>query len=366
MTYFYVMKNQILYAILAALLVLFSGCDRDEEKPKSKKLAKKRLDFFNINYQTKRYIYGDTVQFEVKNLSKTKVLDSVVLQCFDQKLAVLGLGTNQVPSVDMKLGTEDYNFIAYFSDKTYQVKQRSIDIYPLSAPKAISYTVLAKYPHDVKSYTQGLQFDKGEVYESTGQVGKSVIRKNNLKTGEVFQINYLEQNHFGEGMTVVGNEIYQLTWKARTGYIFDKASLKFKSNFLFPDAIDGWGLTWTGDHFIVSDGSNKLWKWNRELSRVDFVNVADNSQGYKALNELEYIDGVIYANVYQTYLILKIDVNTGQVLGKVDLKNILTPLEKAQLKQFDEVLNGIAYNKEEDVFYLTGKHWPFLYEVKFD
>ena len=366
MIYFYVMKNQILFTCLAVLLGLFSGCDHEDEKPKSKKLAKKQLDFFEINYQTKRYNYGDTLRFDLKNLSKSKMLDSVVLQCLDQKLAVLRPGVNKVPSVKMKLGTEVYSFRAYFSDKSYQVKQRSIDIYPIDKPKPINYKVLAKYPHDVKSYTQGLQFINGELYESTGQVGKSIIRKNDLKTGEALKMNYLKQDHFGEGMTVVGDEVYQLTWKARTGYIFDQVSLKLKSNFLFPDAIDGWGLTWTGDHFVVSDGSNKLWSWNKELRRIDFVTVADNTQGYTSLNELEYIDGVIYANVYQTYTILKIDAQTGQVLGKVDLENLLTPLEKSQLKQFDEVLNGIAYNKVEDVFYLTGKHWPFLYEVKFD
>ena len=358
------MKNRIVLSCLFFLITLSTGCDFEDKKPSSKKAPKKQIDFFQISYPTKRFVYSDSINFEIKNLSKGANLDSVVILSFNQKLSALKVGKNLIQASEMRLGSVNYTFRAYFSDNTYQDKTRSIDIYSDFEPQDIKYQIVAEHHHDEQAYTQGLQYIDGELFESTGQYKQSVVRKVDIETGKTLMQTPIQPNHFGEGLTVVDDKVYQLTWRSRTGYIFDKTTLEMQSLFDYPDQIEGWGFTWTGDHFVVSDGSNKLWFWNKDLRRIDFVNVADQHSEYQNLNELECVNGAIYANVYQSDIILKIGATSGRVIGKLDLSNLMTPIERMNLKPNDEVLNGIAYNREKDIFYLTGKDWPKLYEVK--
>jgi glutaminyl-peptide cyclotransferase len=226
------------------------------------------------------------------------------------------------------------------------------------APVA-GYRVVKVYPHDRQAFTQGLQYVDGVLYEGTGQHGQSGIRKVKLETGEVLQHQPLDAKYFGEGITVWGDTIVQLTWQAETGFVYDKASFKQKRTFSYPG--EGWGLTHDGARLIMSDGSAAL----RFLDPATFketgrVTVRDGATPVKHLNELEFVKGEILANVWQTTRIARISPKSGDVVGWIDLTGLLEPREAAGT----DVLNGVAYDAAGDRLFVTGKWWPKLFEIK--
>ncbi len=219
--------------------------------------------------------------------------------------------------------------------------------------------VVKEYPHDVKSYTQGLFFEDGQLYESTGQYGQSTFRKVDLKTGEPQRKLDFSRKYFVEGSVMFGNELFVLTWTNRVAFVYDASTLEYKATYSYPR--EGWGLTTDGESLIASDGSASLYFMGKDFRVSRKVTVKMNGQPVRFLNELEYIDGKIWANVYTSDLIVIIDPATGNVEAVVDCTCLLPD----RLRTGDtDVLNGIAYNPADRKIYLTGKNWPKLYEVR--
>ena len=223
-----------------------------------------------------------------------------------------------------------------------------------------SYNVVNTYPHDRSAFTQGLVFEDGVLYEGTGLNGRSTLRRVELETGEVLQIHELPAQFFGEGVTVYGNDIIQLTWQSHVGFVYDRDSFELLQEFNY--STQGWGITHDGERLIMSDGTATLYFLDPEtFEEIGRVGVYDNDGSVNRLNELEYVQGEIYANVWQTNCIARIDPQTGQVVGWIELKGLLTPEDRGELV---DVLNGIAYDAENARLFVTGKLWPKLFEIE--
>ncbi len=238
-----------------------------------------------------------------------------------------------------------------------------------SVPIAIPYDVVREYPHDPAAFTEGLEFRGGILYESTGRYGTSDIRKVDLQTGKVLAVHKMEARYFGEGMTVLNNKIYQLTYREGKGFVYNMNTLKEERTFTFP-APEGWGMTNNGTHLIFDDGTNILHFLNpATFTEVKRLAVTDEHGPVNELNEPELIKGFIYANQWQTDYILKIDTITGRVIGRADLSSLrervgIPPLSADP--NAPEVLNGIAYDAATNRIFVTGKNWPKLIEIRLD
>jgi glutamine cyclotransferase len=230
-------------------------------------------------------------------------------------------------------------------------------------PKAISYSVLNTFPHDTSSFTEGLLIYKGELYESTGEKGQSRLMKIDLKTGKRLMSVDLDKKYFGEGIVIVNDTIYMLTYQDRVGFMYSVKDFKKLGEFTF-SSPEGWGMTCNGKEIIASDGSSNLYYYQPgtfRLLRTQSITEA-GSLSFN-INELEYIDGYIYANQWQQPYIFKIDATTGQIVGKIDLGQLTSRIKSSY--PFADVLNGIAYDDSTKKIYITGKRWPELYEVQF-
>jgi glutamine cyclotransferase len=231
-----------------------------------------------------------------------------------------------------------------------------------NAPAPVhGFKVVRSYPHDRQAFTQGLEFVDGVLYESTGMNGRSGIRKVNLATGEVLQVQPLDAAYFGEGITVWKNRIIQLTWQSGIGFVYDRDTLQQQRSFRYTG--EGWGLTHDGKRLFMSDGadSGTLRLLDPEsLRQVGTLAVKDGGRPVGKLNELEYVKGEIYANVWTTERIAMISPSSGRVTGWIDLQGLLDPRERAGT----DVLNGIAYDAKGDRLFVTGKLWPRIFEIQ--
>ncbi len=231
---------------------------------------------------------------------------------------------------------------------------------PLGTVPVYTYKVVNTYPHDPNAFTQGLVFEDGVLYEGTGLYGNSTLRKVGLETGAILLIHKLPAQFFGEGVTIYGNKISQLTWRSNVGYVYDKESFALLQEFNYP--TEGWGITHDGTHLIMSDGTSTLHFLDPETyEEVHRVEVLDRGSPVTRLNELECVQGIIYANVWQTDRIAMIAPSTGQVVGWIDLEGLLGEEDRIQRVG---VLNGIAYDAEDDRLFVTGKWWPKLFEIE--
>lgn len=229
------------------------------------------------------------------------------------------------------------------------------------APKTISYAIVKTYPHDTSSFTQGLIFYKGELYEGTGEYGRSHLLKVGLNDGKIQKSATLDAKFFGEGVTILKDTIYQLTWQEKVVFAYTLPDFKKVKEFTID--TEGWGITTNGQELIVSDGSSNLYYYNPstfQLLRTQ--SVTENGSLSFNLNELEYIDGYIYANQWQAPYILKIDPGSGAIVAKVDLTDIWKRVKAKD--PVADVPNGIAYDTSSKKIYITGKKWPELYEIE--
>ncbi|TCJ19649.1 glutaminyl-peptide cyclotransferase [Flaviaesturariibacter flavus] len=237
----------------------------------------------------------------------------------------------------------------------------SVENSTTSGTPQISYTVAGAYPHDVTSFTEGLSFYKGELWESTGENGKSWLLQVDLASGARKKAVKLDEKYFGEGVIILRDTIYQLTYKEKTVLVYDAKTLQLIKSLPLAQP-EGWGLTTDGTNLIASDGSSNLYYYEPGTFRLlRTQGVTENNMPVSMINELEYINGFIYANVWQTNEIVKIDAGSGQIVGRMDLSQ-LAVRAKAKNPNVD-VLNGIAYNPDTKKFYVTGKNWPELYEL---
>ncbi len=230
----------------------------------------------------------------------------------------------------------------------------------LLSPTRYTYRVVKTFPHDTSAFTQGFEFHDGYLYEGTGLNGHSSIRKVELKTGEVLQRYDVPQKYFGEGITIWGDKIIELTWRSHTGFIYDRDTFKPLGEFHY--ATEGWGLTHDREKIIMSDGTSRLHFLDpnsfREIGSID---VFDDTGSVKYLNELEYIDGKIYANIWRTDYIAVIEPTTGQVVSYIDLTGILPDSLRTG---HEDVLNGIAFDRTNRRLFVTGKKWSKIFEIE--
>jgi glutamine cyclotransferase len=264
-----------------------------------------------------------------------------------------------------KLGKHTISALVFYENKTKKV-EKPVYFMADSAPILYTCKIINTYPHDPKAYTQGLEYHDGYLYESTGRKGSSSIRKVEIKTGKVLQQIDLDRKYFGEGITIFNHKIYQLTWQSGIGFIYDLATFKKLGSFNYKKSREGWGLTHNKTQLIKSDGTENIWFLNPDtLAEESYIEAYTNTQKVEELNELEYINGKIYANRWQLNSLIIIDPTSGKVDGVANLNSLKTEIEHEQvINDVDEVLNGIAYDKEHDRLFVTGKLWSKLYEIQ--
>jgi glutaminyl-peptide cyclotransferase len=262
-------------------------------------------------------------------------------------------GTGKVGQVILKI-------IVYYNDSLQESHAASLVVLSNIVPKEYSYQVVRKYPHDADAYTQGLVYENGLLYESTGLEGKSSLRIVNISDGKPEKSIPLDKVFFGEGIALFKDQIYQITYKSQVGFVYDKKTLEQIRSFDY-QIKEGWGLTTDGNNLVMSDGSSQLYFIEPEyFTQVDRVEVFDNKGMIPSLNELEFIHGKILANVYGESYIVIIDPLSGKVLGKLDLHKLMP---KGFEGDMGKVLNGIAFNPQTGHLFITGKDWPVLYEL---
>jgi glutamine cyclotransferase len=226
-------------------------------------------------------------------------------------------------------------------------------------PQVYSYTIINTYPHDRNAFTEGLLIDDGVLYESTGLYGNSSLRRVELETGEVLQTYTLSPQYFGEGIAAYEGKIIQLTWRSQTGFVYDEGS--FESLQEFEYSTEGWGITYDGSHLIMSDGTSTLYFLDPEnFQKTGQIEVYDPAGSIDNLNELEYVKGDVYANIWMEERIAIINPQTGQIIGWINM----TGLQSTQNQDMNDVLNGIAFDEKADRLFVTGKRWSQLFEIK--
>lgn len=304
-------------------------------------------------------------QFEVMIVSENKnqIPDSVKLFFDGKQMGQLTAEpwTFLVPSsATSTTGRKPVKAIAYRDNKIQTVTRFAI-VHSDIVPEIRSYRIIHTYPHDREAFTQGLFYNSGVLYEGTGQESGSSLREVALETGKVLRQHNLDPSLFGEGITLYKDRIYQVTWTSKVGFVYDRSSFSVLNRIYFQ--TQGWGLTTMNEKIVMSDGSNNLYFYEPEMfSLISGIEVYDNEKKVDQLNELEFIKGEIWANIWQTDLIARIDPVTGKVNSYIDLGSLYPESERRQNNS--DVLNGIAYDAENDRVFVTGKRWPKLYEIK--
>jgi len=325
-------------------LVFLKACG-DEATPK-----------ITLKPNANTYVAGDTLTVDLRH-KKSLALTQVQYFLDDAPITLPYVFTEE------KLGDHLLTASAQLEGKEVKAKERSVRLLKSSPPELWTYTLLNEYPHDQEAYTQGLEFDGEILYESTGLNGKSSLRKVNYTSGEIIQSIPLDATYFGEGLTLLNDKVYQLTWQENTGFIYDKESLNMKTSFSYDQSKEGWGLCNDGEFLYKSDGTAKIWKLDPDTGKeLGYIEATTNKTILKNINELEWVDGKIYANTYQSQkeVVVIIDPSTGAIEAVVDFSGLKEKV--AQIPSLN-VLNGIAYHPQRKTFFITGKNWNKLFEV---
>jgi len=339
-----------IYKLLTATLLLFvlMSCGSNSNQKKN---------FFTIttNADKGTISIDETLKLSIEN-KRNYTIDSVVYKLNGKPIS------DGYILKSHKLGKYPIEALVYYNGNDTQAVTSSITILNNTPPKIYKYNIINQYPHDITSYTQGLEFYNGKLYESTGQYKESKLRQIDYKTGEVVKNINLADAYFGEGLTIMNDKMYQLTWKSNTGFVYDVNTFEKTGSFSYGNSKEGWGLTHNDTHIYKSDGSENIWLLNPEnLIEEDKIQVYTNKGKITDINEMEWINGKIYANRYQRNGVAIINPENGAVEGVIDftpLKNKVTQHEKL------DVLNGIAYNPDTKTIFVTGKRWDKLFEVE--
>ncbi|WP_425237356.1 glutaminyl-peptide cyclotransferase [Ulvibacterium sp.] len=342
--------NILKFITINSFWLLFLACGSGNTKPSS-------LFAIELEGNKNKFKKNETVAIGLKN-KKEKTIHSVTYSIDGKEMPISGNTiTLDIPTLGNKLlkATVDY-------DESSVEITKKIKVLASKAPEIYTYKIINEYPHDINAYTQGLEFHNDTLYESTGQKGTSWLRKLDFEKGEVLHQIDLDDTYFGEGITILNGKIYQLTWRGRIGFVYDLKSLKKLDNFQYGKSKEGWGLTNDGDKIFKSDGTEKIWFLDPgTLTEIGNIQTVTDKSIFNMANELEYVDGKIYANVYQKESMMIIDANSGAIEGVVNfggLKKKVTQHEKLN------VLNGVAYHPKRKTFFVTGKNWDKLFEVQ--
>jgi glutaminyl-peptide cyclotransferase len=316
----------------------------------------------NIESTHNKIVYGDDIKVDISvklkdgELKQTNIyLDSILLTSNENEDFTYTI------SKFNRLGKHTLKVQSVKTDEIEGIYYKTFEVFSNINPEKYTYEVVNSFPHDTASYTEGFEIHKDWLYEGTGQNGKSKLMKTNLKTGKVNQSVKLADKYFGEGITIFDGRIYQLTYKSKIGFVYDLNNMTKIDSFYF-ESNEGWGMTHDDQHVIMSDGTNVLTYLDPYTYKpVKRLQVYDNNNAMVYLNELEYSDGYIYANVWTTFLIVKIDSQTGKIVSKIDLDGILT---MTKTENPVEYLNGIAIDAASKKMYITGKLYPKVFEIK--
>ena len=340
--------------VLTLLVTFFIGCGSESDNPN---------DFFSVSVKDakKSYKTSDNLKVSIQN-KKNKTIESITYT-LDAQGAVTSEDNSEknIQLSGQKMGKRNLTAEIKADGSTYTVSKEII-ITASQTPKLYGYKVLESYPHDIDAFTQGLEFENDTLYESTGQRKKSTLRKTNFETGAVLKNQKLEDQYFAEGITILNDKIYQLTWQRNTGFIYDLNSFNKTGSFVYGTSKEGWGLCNDGTKIYKSDGTEKIWTLNQgTLAEESYIEIYTNTSKIPKVNELEWVDGKIYANVWQRDAIAIVNPNNGAVEGVIDMKGL-----QAQVTQHEtlDVLNGIAYNGEPNILYVTGKNWDKLFKIE--
>ncbi len=367
-------RSKLLILNLGLLIIVFLSCQSrvpsetnnesnviTNDPVKSAPVIKRS---FRITSPSKneQFTIGNKVNISVKGIKPGSEPDSLVVMANNERMGLLDLETKSfvLETVDFNTGSLRITLFAYKTGKSGSSKTVSIILKSDIIPAEWTYTIVHTFPHDRQAYTQGLAYEDGYLYEGTGQRGKSSLRKIKPETGDLLASLNLPPDLFGEGISIFKDEIIQLTWTSGIGFVYDKTSFKFLRKFRY--STQGWGLTNNGTSLLMSDGSEKIFYIEPEyFTVISSIEVYDQNAAVKNLNELELIDGLLYANIYTSDKVAVIDPSTGKVLAYINFSGLL---KKSDRHPDTDVLNGIAYDKENDRLFVTGKNWPKLFEVK--
>lgn len=346
-------------AIISLLGALLMACNGEEEiKSGSLVPARFEMPFNNTTVQI-----GQSIPIEI-SIAEPSEVKSIKVYTKDSVIYEGPINENkrsfEVNTSSWSYGTNQLSLETTIKDGAKRLDHRIIKILPNTFPQEYSAEVLTVYPHATTSYTQGLEFDGDQLYEGTGgtgATGKSMVAKIDLKSGRIQEKKMLDEKYFGEGITIMGDKLFQLTWQEHTCFVYDKTTLRETNQFTYTG--EGWGICNDGEQLIMSDGSERIYFRDPNTFGITrTIEVYTNEGPVKGLNELEYIEGKIYANVYTRNQMVIIDPKTGLVTGRIDASIMALDYRKT-----GEVLNGIAYKKSTKQLFVTGKNWPNLLEI---
>ncbi|RIV32963.1 glutaminyl-peptide cyclotransferase [Flagellimonas lutimaris] len=339
-----------LFSITGALL-FFLGCGGSADPAKH----------FSIQLENKAIQQNQQVGVALKNKKDIEISDLHYYLDGKELPVENGKITMDVPTLGNKTLVAKFNI----EDQAVEIEKK-VRVLAASAPEVYTYEIINSYPHDTGSYTQGLEFHGGILYESTGKRGASTVRKVNFETGEVLQQIAMDDSVFGEGITIMNDKLYQLTWQSDMGYVYNISNLEKIKNFTYGESREGWGLCNDGEKIFKSDGTEKIWFLNPEtLEEQGHIEIATNKSIFNNANELEYVRGKIYANVYQKESMMIIDATSGAIEGVINFGGLKSKIKKGtEWDESNSVLNGVAYHPERETFFVTGKNWDKLFEVK--
>lgn len=342
------------FALFALSLCLLSCGNGKELKSKFR---------LTTNLEKNTGKFGDKMQITLTPKGDVAV-DSVQYYLGEEKLVTVDSVQNINVTLDQKkLGKKLLTAKIFVQGKT-AILEETVTVLAKNLPKLYKYELVAKYPHDVASYTQGLEFRGDTLYESAGQYGESRLLTVDYKTGKIDQEVKLADEYFAEGLTVINNKVVLLTWRENVGFVYDAKTLEKESSFKYNQSKQGWGLCNDGEKIYKSDGTEKIWILNPEtFAEEDYIQIVDNKKLRSKYNELEWVNGKIYGNTYQNDGISIINPETGAIEALVDLRPLKNEVQSG-LDEANEVLNGIAYHRESDRLFVTGKHWNTLFEIK--
>jgi glutamine cyclotransferase len=351
-------RNVFPLVLVFCLFVTFFSCSNTPKR------SRKPVSTIAIQPSKKNYIFGEKVSVNVKTKVKNGEIETIKIYYKNTLLKESKELDFVVEGVELNLiGTSSFRVEAVKTDGIKNTKSRSISTFSDIVPKKLTYKIVNTYPHSKKYYTQGLEYHNGYLYEGTGENGTSGLYKINPVNGKTVQSYDMDEKYFGEGITILNDKIYQLTYRAQKGFIYDLEDFAVIDSFQFK-SNQGWGLVNDGKHLIMSDGTHVLtWLDPNDLSIVKTLQVANEKGIVNNLNEMEFINGSLYANIYQTETIVEIEIETGKILSEINLKGIIDMYHN-QTERID-VMNGIAYDAENKRIFVTGKLWPKLFEVEF-
>ena len=348
------MKNsKLLPVILLSSMLLCFNCSKKNDHA---------WFSFDESAVKKHYNGDESINLRILN-PENKEIDSIVYYSNDKKLAaVKGAQPHTYALAQQRLGYQNLKADVYFDGEALpeQVTLRT-ELVSKVQPKLLPYTIVNSYPHQTSSFTQGLEFYNDTLIESTGLRGSSRLLKTDYKTGKILKELAIGAQYFGEGITIINNRIFQLTWQENTGFIYNADTWKPEKTYTYDKKIEGWGLANDGRYIYQSDGTEKIWKMEPDTQKLlDHINVYTASTKIKQVNELEWINGKLYGNIWQKDALAVIDPATGSVEAIVDL----SALRKLVRNNTAEALNGIAYNPKTKTIFVTGKNWDTMFEIR--